>query len=166
MVLYEVLSLETTCAGVIPVYLWHSGVLFFFRCAEGGISPMSSVCGAHWSDRLGGYTLIGGAGEDSRVSTIGDGIGVFCYCATTFGGGCSCGVTIMSKTALICCRDSIYLSPSVVSELVWVGLINICVRSAASCVADSSEEILGNGEGVAGKNSVVLETCYLVVLVV
>ena len=53
----------------------------------------------------------------------------------------------MLKTTLICCRDSIYLLTSVVSGLVWVGLINVCVRSAASCVANSSEEILGNGGG-------------------
>ena len=73
----------------------------------------------------------------------------------------------MLKTTLICCRDSIYLLTSVVSGIVWVGLINVCVRSAASCVADSFEEILGNGGGVvAGKNSVVSETCSLLVLVV
>ena len=73
----------------------------------------------------------------------------------------------MLKTTLIFCRDSIYLLPSIVSGLVWVGLINVCVRSAAACVAASSEDILGNGgEGVAGKNSVVSDTCSLVVLVV
>ena len=69
----------------------------------------------------------------------------------------------MLKTTLICYRSSIYLLPSFFSGLVWVGLINVCVRSAAACVAASSEEILGNG-GVAGKNSVVLETRPLVVL--
>ena len=46
------------------------GIYFSFWCADGGIGSMSSVCGAHWSGRLGGYTLRGGAGEDSRVSTI------------------------------------------------------------------------------------------------
>ena len=73
----------------------------------------------------------------------------------------------MLKTTLICCRDPIYLFLSVVSGLVWVGLINVCVRSAATCVAASFEDILVNGgEGVARKNSVVSETCSLVVLVV
>ena len=57
----------------------------------------------------------------------------------------------MLKTTLICCRDSIYLLPSVVSGLVWVGLIHVCVSSAAACVAFSSEDILGNvGRGLLG----------------
>ena len=63
------------------------GFYFLFRCDEEGIGSISSVCGAHWSGRLSGYTLRGGAGEDSRVSTIGDGMGVFCSCVTSFGGG-------------------------------------------------------------------------------
>ena len=43
------------------------------------------------------------------------------------------------------CRADVYLFISVVSGILWVGLINVCVRSAASVVS---------------------ETCSLVVLVV
>ena len=61
-------------------------------------------------------------------------------------------------------RASACLFPSVVSGLVGVGLMMAWVRSAAACVAASSEDILGNGR-VAGKNYVVLETRSLAVLV-
>ena len=45
------------------------------------------------------------------------------------------------------CRAAVCLLTSVVSGILWVGLINVCVRSAAACVAAPSEDILGNGGG-------------------
>ena len=69
----------------------------------------------------------------------------------------------MLKISVICFRSAVSLFPRVVSGTVGIGLINSFVRSAASCVSVSSEDILGNGR-VSGKNSVVLETRYLTVL--
>ena len=47
--------------------------------------------------------------------------------------------------------------------LVGVGLRSVWVRSVATCVAASFEEILGK-VSVAEKNAVVLETLYFAVL--
>ena len=69
----------------------------------------------------------------------------------------------MLKISASCFRDAVFLLPSAVSGIVGVGLSNTCVISAGACVTASSEEIIGNGR-VSGKNSVVLETCYLSVL--
>ena len=58
----------------------------------------------------------------------------------------------MFKTAVICCRSDVCLFPSLVGGIVWVGFINLCVRSKAACVAASYEDILGNGGGLLGRN--------------
>ena len=62
------------------------GFSFTFICADGGIGSISFVCGANWGGCIGGCTLGGGAGADSGLSNIGDGMGVFCSCVTEFGG--------------------------------------------------------------------------------
>ena len=48
------------------------GLYFSFWCAAGGIGSVSNVWGVHWGGRLGGFTLGGGAGAASGVSTLGD----------------------------------------------------------------------------------------------
>ena len=69
----------------------------------------------------------------------------------------------MLKITASCFRDAICLFRNVLRRMLGVGLIKECVRSAAACVAASSDYILGNMR-VAGNKSVVSETRSLSVL--
>ena len=69
----------------------------------------------------------------------------------------------MFKISASCFRAAVCLLTSVLSGLVGVGLRREWERSATTCVAAYSEEIIGNGR-VSGKKSVVSDTCSLVVL--
>ena len=62
-----------------------------------------------------------------------------------------------------CFSYAVCLLPNFVSGLLGVGLRGDWVRSAATYVTVSFEDILGNG-GVSGENSMVLETHFLAVL--
>ena len=62
-----------------------------------------------------------------------------------------------------CLRAAVCLFPNAVILIVGVGLRRAWVRSAATCIAVSFEEILGKVT-VSGVNSIVSETLYLAVL--
>ena len=62
-----------------------------------------------------------------------------------------------------CLSAAVCLSPNVVSGLVGVGLIRVCVRSAAAYVDASCGNSLGK-VSVAGGKSIVLETLSFSVL--
>ena len=80
-----------------------------------------------------GSTLVGDAGAASGV--------VFGIC--TLGGGVASGGTALVKIFSSFLSANVFLSPSVVSGLVGVGLRRSWFRFAAACVAEYCEEILG-----------------------
>ena len=99
-------------------------------------------------------------------STLGDGAGSafgVAYGLFTLRGGVTCGGATMLNISASCFRGDFFLSPSVLSGLLGVGLRRVWVRSAVACDAASFDDILGNVR-VAGKNFVALETLYLDVL--
>ena len=60
-------------------------------------------------------------------------------------------------------NSSVYLLTRFVSGIVGYGLRRAWVRYVATCVAASSEGILGKGR-IFGKNYIVLKTFYVAVL--
>ena len=69
----------------------------------------------------------------------------------------------MLKISASCFKSAFFLSPSVLSGLVEVGLRRACIRSADECNTTYFDDILGKRR-LIWKNSLVLETSYFSVL--
>ena len=112
-------------------------------------------------------TLEGVAGDAFGVAsgknTIGGGAGVF-YCGVdVLSGAVSQGETSMLKIDANCFNSAVCFYHIIGIGMVGVGLRRAWLRSAATCVAASSEEILGKGI-LSRNNSIVSDIISATVL--
>ena len=119
------------------------GVPVAFWCAAGSMSSVSEgmMWSACWGDCLSasfgfdymppcGSTLGGDAGVDSGVFTL--------------GGSVTCEGADLLNISENCLRSDLCLSPHAVIGIVGVGLSRAWLRSSASIVAASFDNIIGN----------------------